>query len=294
MLAAEDSPGERRGDRAADDAGRPTGGPAAASAGAGTLAADPARYKPYYAIFDRGDAKIPGHDTRWVPQGLAYWPKRDALLISYYDGRKKKHSRLAAIDRSSGKRLQLYELNGDGHVGALAITGRYLWIGDSGKLHRYKLSVLDATGKLPRIKASESFKVKASSFAAVDGDKLWLGDFNSNTDSFAARYAVGPGGNLRYDRAQIPAPPQAQGLAIAGGTAIWSRSFGRKNDSIIDIGPLGGDTYSRSIVAPNMSEGIVIVNDELHVLYESGSDVYHDADYRVRTVHHGPVSKVLG
>ncbi len=259
-----------------------------------TGAADPKRYRPYYKIFDRGNAKIPGHDTRWVPQGLAYWPQRDALLISYYDGEKSKNSRLAAIDRASGKRLQLYELNGDGHVGALAIAGPYLWIGDSGKLHRYKISVLDATGELPRIKASESFKVKASSFAAVDGDKLWLGDFNRTTDSAAWRYAVGAGGELKYDGARIEAPPQAQGLAVADGKGIWSRSFGRDNDSIIDIGPLGPDTYTRSIVAPNMAEGMVIAKGELHVLYESGSDAYADADYRVRTVHHGPVGKVLG
>jgi hypothetical protein len=258
------------------------------------LADDPPRYKPYYAIFDRGDTKIPGHDTRWVPQGLAYWPQRDALLISYYDGRKEKNSRLAAIDRASGKRLQLYELNGDGHVGALAIAGPYLWIGDSGKLHRYDLSVLDATGELPRIKASESFDVKASSFATVEGDRLWLGDFDRNADSAAFRYAVGAGGELTYDGTQIHAPSRAQGLAIAGDQAIWSRSFGRDNDSRIEIGPLGGDSFPRSIVAPNMSEGMVIAQGELHVLYESGSAIYDDADYRVRTVHHGPVDKVLG
>ena len=257
-------------------------------------AADPARYRPYYAIFDRGDAKIPGHDTRWVPQGLAYWPQRDALLISYYDGQRTKNSRLAAIDRASGKRLQLYELNGDGHVGALAIAGPYLWIGDSGKLHRYALSVLDATGPLPRITASESFSVRASSFATVEGDKLWLGDFNQGTDSAAWRYAVDADGDLAYDGARIEAPPQAQGLAIADGKGIWSRSFGRDNDSVIDIGPLAGGTFPRSIVAPNMAEGMVIARGELHVLYESGSDIYSDADYRVRTVHHGPVGEVLG
>ena len=41
-------------------------------------AADPKRYKPYYKIFNRGNAKIPGHDTRWIPQGLTYWPEQDA------------------------------------------------------------------------------------------------------------------------------------------------------------------------------------------------------------------------
>jgi hypothetical protein len=257
------------------------------------LAQDPERYKPYYSIFERGGAKIPGHDTRWVPQGLAYWPQRDALLISYYDGEHEKNSRLAAIDRASGKRLQLYELHDDGHVGALAIAGPYLWVGDSGTLHRFDLSVLDATGELPRIEPSANFDVKASSFATVEGDKLWLGDFNRGAASAAYRYAVDAEGDLAYDGTRIHAPSQAQGLAIAGGTAIWSRSFGRDNDSRIDIGPLGADTFPRSIVAPSMVEGMVIAQGELHVLYESGSAVYADADYRVKTVHHGPIGKVL-
>src|SRR5262245_48940070 len=53
--------------------------------------------KPYYKIFNRGNAKIPGHDTRWIPQGVTYWPEQDALIISYYDGEHAKNSRLAAI-----------------------------------------------------------------------------------------------------------------------------------------------------------------------------------------------------
>lgn len=252
------------------------------------------RYAPYYALFDRGNAKIPGQDTRWVPQGLAYWPERDALVISYYDGDKQKNSRLAAIDRVSGRRLQLYELNGAGHVGALAISGRYLWIGDSRKLHRYKLSVLNATGALPRITASKSFKVKASSFATVEGDKLWLGDFDKAAHSSAWRYSVTARGNLKWDGSWIQAPPQAQGLAISGNMAIWSRSFGRHNDSLIDVGPLGGTTATRSILAPNMSQGLVVAGGELYVLYESGSGTYADADYRIKTVHHAPLAEVIG
>jgi hypothetical protein len=49
----------------------------------GAEAADPPRYKAYYDIFNRGNSPIPGDGTRWVPQGLTYWPDRDALIISY-------------------------------------------------------------------------------------------------------------------------------------------------------------------------------------------------------------------
>jgi hypothetical protein len=50
----------------------------------------------------------------------------------------------------------------------------------------------------------------------------------------------------------------------------------------------------RSIVAPNMSEGVVFGHGKVHVLYESGAKMYKDADYRVKTVHHGPTSALLG
>jgi hypothetical protein len=96
--------------------------------------ADPERYKPYYKIFNRGNAKIPGHDTRWIPQGLTYWPEQDALIISYYDGEHGKNSRLAVIDRESGAKQKILELPEDGHVGGLAMTPSYLWVASSGKV----------------------------------------------------------------------------------------------------------------------------------------------------------------
>jgi hypothetical protein len=259
-------------------------------------AADPPRYKPYYDIFDRGKTEIPGHDTKWTPQGLAYWPERDALIISYYDGTKKERSRLAVIDRASGKRLQLFELPGTGHVGALAMSDNYLWVGDGGRVSRYPKAALGATGALPRLTPAGSWKVKASSYMTIVGKKMWLGNYDKNKGSAAYRYTLGKGGVPKDDNVSIPTPSQVQGMAITGSTVIWSRSTGRDNDSLLEVRPLSAPTgpAGRSIVAPNMSEGIVIAANELHVLYESGSATYKDADYRVRTVHHAPLKSVTG
>jgi hypothetical protein len=43
-----------------------------------------------------------------------------------------------------------------------------------------------------------------------------------------------------------------------------------------------------------MAEGMVFAGGEIHVLYESGSDEYADADYRVRTIHHAPAHRLGG
>jgi hypothetical protein len=260
------------------------------------LAADPARYRTYYAIFDRGAAKIPGHDTRWTPQGLAYWPEQDALVISYYDGRKQLPSRLAVVSRSSGARLKILELPTSGHVGGLSMSKNYLWVADGGRVTRFKKAALAGTPSYGRLPASGSYPTRASSFMTIVGSKLWVGDYQKDRGSFAYRYTLGKGGIPRYDGVLMSVPSQTQGMAITRDRVIWSRSTGRDNDSRIDVRPLGAPTSSagRSIVAPNMSEGLTLAQGELHVVYESGSATYDDADYRVRTVHHAPLGKLLG
>jgi hypothetical protein len=43
-----------------------------------------------------------------------------------------------------------------------------------------------------------------------------------------------------------------------------------------------------------MAEGMVLAGGEIHVLYESGSAHYADADYRVRTIHHARAGALGG
>src|SRR3954454_8591191 len=141
-------------------------------------AADPKRYKTYYKLFNRGNAKIPGHDTRWIPQGLTYWPEQDALIISYYDGQHVKNSRLAVIDRASGTKKKILELPEQGHVGGLAMSRLYLWVANSGKLSRISKSALADTGNGGRLRVDSTQKAPATSFATMEGDHiLWLGNY---------------------------------------------------------------------------------------------------------------------
>ena len=50
---------------------------------------------------------------------------------------------------------------------------------------------------------------------------------------------------------------------------------------------------TRRVVAPNMSEDLATVGGELYVVYESGARKYADADYKVRTIHHGPLGELV-
>jgi hypothetical protein len=258
-------------------------------------AADPPRYKAYYRIFHRGKTLIPGHDTRYVPQGLAYWPQQAALLISYYDS-KGGHSRLAIVDRASGAKRKILVLNTGGHVGGLAATKSYIWVANNGKVVRYAKATLAAAKDGSTVKGAGSYEVKASSYVTVRGNRMWVGQFNDHANGTAYRYTIGAGEKPHYDGVSFATPSQVQGMAVTSRNVIWSRSYGRDNDSLLDIRPIGAPngTAIKAVVAPNMSEGLAIAGGTLHVVYESGSGAYANADYRVKTIHHGPLSKLGG
>jgi hypothetical protein len=100
--------------------------------------AEPARYRAYYERFSHGPALLPGHDTSLVPQGLTYWVKRDALIVSYYDS-DGGPSRLAIVDRAGGRYIKTLLLRTTGHVGGLGMTlSGYLFVASDGKLFRYR------------------------------------------------------------------------------------------------------------------------------------------------------------
>lgn len=260
-------------------------------------AKDPGDLKRYYGMFDRGAAKIPGHDTPWTPQGLTHWPEQNALVISYYDSTGKNNSRLAIVNRDTGARMKLVQLNTKGHVGGLAMTAGHLWVANGGKIVRYTKAALAGVGELGMLTSNGAKKVAASSYLTADGSSLWVGSFTkgASTPGVAYRHDVSAKGALSGAKQSISTPSQVQGMAFAGGKIVWSRSYGRDNRSRIDVAPAGNPTQpSRIIRAPNMSEGIVVVGDRLRVVYESASSTYADASYRVKTVHSGNLAAILG
>lgn len=183
-------------------------------ASAAVHAADPPRYRAYYAIFDRGGALIPYHDSRWVPQGLTYWPEADALVISYYDAGHS-NSGIAVVDRATGKRLKTLTLPDDGHVGGLAMTPNYLWVASSGKVDRYAKSALSSAPEGGTVVRDRSFTLKASSFITVTGSKMWVGRYEAHSNGAAYRYTIGPGETPRYDAVTFAIPSGVQGMAVA-------------------------------------------------------------------------------
>ena len=104
---------------------------------------------------------------------------------------------------------------------------------------------------------------------------------------------------IAYPDYFISIPDEVQGIAFLDDRIVLSQSYGRRNDSRLSVytSPLGGDPDGfftlkngqevpvwilddvnkiREITAPPMSEGICLVEGQVAVLFESGSDKYRD------------------
>jgi hypothetical protein len=257
-------------------------------------AADPPRYRAYYKLFDRGPANVPGLNTSLVPQGLTYWAARDALIISYYDSAGGP-SRIAVVDRKSGRYIKTLLLRTTGHVGGIGMTqSGHLWVATDKKVFRYPARTLDRGAEGRKVDSDRTYNVPASSFVGVRGNDLWVGQFKRSGTAFAYPYRVDSFGGLERGGPAFAVPTNTQGMAVTDRHFIFSRSFGRNSDSQIKSVGRGSAGDGPSLTAPNMAEGMVFAGGEIHVLYESGAKHYSDADYRVRTIHHAPVAALGG
>lgn len=256
---------------------------------------EPARFREYYQVFHRGPADVPGLGSGLVPQGLTYWPQHDALIISYYDA-DHHPSRIAIVDRQSGRYIKTLLLRTTGHVGGIGMTqSGHLWVASDGKLFRYPASTLDRGSEGATIDSDHTYKVEASSFIGVQGNNLWVGEFSDKPGAARAYpYQVDAAGALSRSGAAVPVPVNTQGMAVTDRHFIFSSSSGRNHHSTIASFSRGVAIDGPHLIAPNMAEGMVAAEGEVYVLYESGAKKYANASYRVRTIDHAPAAALGG
>lgn len=249
-------------------------------------AAAPGDYPEYESWFCAPPAeKMPFTDGDWIPQGLTKWGE-DRLVISYDhwdkpDGEADPvNSRLAIVDRATGRFIKWLRLDTDGHVGGLAMTSEWLWVATDGWVYRYKRSQLGkASGS--DVYRSYAKNVKgAASYAFAEGETVWVGDFTSGNDyQWMYQYTQNADDELIYKQDRRT-PSKVQGVALTPTKIIWSQSYGRGNPSKLIIWKRD-EAYDRDhyeygnvVEAPSMSEGLVILRNRLVVIYESGSNKY--------------------
>jgi hypothetical protein len=219
-----------------------------------------------------------GDESDWVPQGLGYDPSTDELLTTYYSSPDGTPDRDAGIllsiqDRATGNEVLSALLAGPDHGGGVAIDGDHVWVTSSdGYVYLYSMADIKAANGAS-VQPQTRFPVPASAYLTVHRGRLYLGSFDEEDPGSVYSVPLGADGQPSGPPVfEATAPPRSQGLAVTDEGLVFSTSWGRKNPSeLISISHSGEVEH---LTAPNMSEGLVIVNGQVYVVYESGASAY--------------------
>lgn len=221
----------------------------------------------YQTLWDiGGDGPIiPGLVQDLVPQGIAYYPDMNWLLIVSYlnDDRPGTVSILDATTGNLIKSVVLYMQDGTpylGHAGGIAISKEHAWISSGTSLYKFKLDALIQAQDNDEIRFIDQIKVPVkASYTAFANGVLWVGEFyeagsyptdashHQTTRSGEKHFAwiagyeldsitdshpqlIGNGNTAIPDKI-LSVRDKVQGVAITNDAIILSTSFGRNKDS---------------------------------------------------------------
>jgi uncharacterized protein YukE len=251
-------------------------------------------------------------DGEWIPQGLAYHPGDDQLLLSYYSGHSDTDSLLSVLDENSGEEVTHVRLGGlpfnpfstaPNHSGGVAVDGDTVWVtssegDDRSYVYRYSLADIEAAGAGETVPATGKFEVAASSYATFAEGRLWVGSFTEHGPGALYSYDVDRNGAVAGTPSETHVVPEKiQGVVVRDGEFILSQSYGRDNtSSLLTQGrddPFGY-LYPERLTMPNMAEGIAEVDGDVVTLYESGAEEYADGDWPSDRMTRTPVEDLTG
>ncbi len=264
-------------------------------------------YPTYNSRFWSGPAI--GHLSNYIPQGLAYWSAKDALITTYYDEDDTGAKALISVRNRLGNQTERkWVTMVGGHAGGAVVHGKYLWVSSTSVnglswVYRYSLSRLAAAKPHQYLTWDKAFRVETSSYVTVRAGDLWVGRHTTdiNTSGTMYRYNITATGNLSAKPiASMTTPSQVQGASFSNGRVIYSRSYGRTKASTITVVNLSSGRTS-SFAAPSMIQGSALAAGWYYLTTESGASHYrYGEDGRGRSLnpitntHYASVSGLTG
>lgn len=238
-----------------------------------------------------------GHLGGYVPQSIAYWKAKDALVLSYYDEDYAGSPALLSVRNRLGKKNERKWIKiVGGHAGGVVVGTKYLWVAstdvnDKPYVYRYSLKRLAKAEHGSYLTYGKRFAVAASSYVTLRGGDLWVGQHSTGLFGTMYRYSISKTGRLstKYTSLMIT-PNKVQGAVFSGNHVIYSRSWGRTNASTITVTNLKAKK-SRSFSAPSMTQGATIADGWYYLATESGASRYkNNEDGKGRSIN--PIGKV--
>lgn len=264
-------------------------------------------YHEFYSI-DKKEAKIPGLNAGFVPQGITLNTETDTFIMAGYTT-KNRPSRLYTKSHK-GHKSSYFEMYSEGkpfygHTGGIQYyKGKLYLANESDGVYIFDASLTDKN-KNSSGKVEIGSKVNVnnhSSFAFSDSNSVYIGEFGNgkeypctNTityngitnDSIITKYADG---DLSKPVAVYSIPDLVQGFCITeNGTIVLSTSWGvnpsefliYEADEVIETGSAyqGLPLYflgepGRKLKAPQMSEDLDLVEGRPFTYSESASNKY--------------------
>ena len=231
-----------------------------------------------------------GDDRSWIPQGLGYDPLTGTLLQGYYTKDEEGHGKdsyLALIDEATGRETGEVKLGGavddrgaplpgghPTHAGGVTVDGDTVYVADNGRLYTYSLEAIRSAGPGETVPQTgkPQLGLQGGSYSAMKDGRLYLGDHEKDTLHV---YERAGGEWVQVDT--ITTPPNVQGVLVRDDEIVYSASTGRHEaHSQLYVGGFDG-SYGDPYLLPSMSQGVVEVDGELVVTYESGAEEFDHA-----------------
>ncbi|MFY1831617.1 hypothetical protein ACN47A_37230 [Myxococcus fulvus] len=250
-------------------------------------------------------------DAGWTPQGQGYDAKRDQVLTTYYaEGR---GVLLSLQDKDSGVEAQQVRLGGSStnpaagapsHGGGVSTDGEFVYVSDTHHLYVYRREDIENAkpgAEVPAFQVTEVPSgegltdpatgiglVSAGSYMTVSDGYAYIGSYSKDGDGKAGavwRYEIDEKtGEIIEGSRQGPirAPDRAQGMTVVDGALLFTTG-----DQKLVYQPFEGtpDSFTADISErKDISNGLIdpyaqgfnIIDGELWVTYESGSEKYRD------------------
>jgi hypothetical protein len=249
-------------------------------------------------------------DSGWTPQGQGYDEGRGQVLTTYYRELNLPFVDFGAVilsiqDKNSGNEKLTARLGGNGefpapsHGGGVSTDGKYVYVADTDNIYTYtRKDIVEAgrTGtaaepidvmRVPKDTVdpnSDTELISNGSFMTVKGRYAYVGGYSENGDGKAGavwRYEIDRDtGKLIKGSRQGPirAPDQAQGIAVVDGALLFTTGKHELVYQPYDKKSFEADIGDRKDISNGRidpyAQGLNIIDGEVWVTYESGSEKY--------------------
>lgn len=240
------------------------------------------------------------------PQGICFTDKY--VFVTFYTAETDGLGNIMIFAKESGEYQLSLGMDENSHLGGIAYDGENIWVCNSSKMSIERIpydficqSIEEYKGESLDIRnIAEGYHVNIiPSCITFFNGRLWVAAHTKQTNSQMIAYIFSETENrLSFDDIYF-IPSKVQGVVFdENGRVYLSTSYGRRKSSYLKVYSSveemskNVDNYETAIEMPPCSEGIDIREEQLYIIFESGSEKYLEGtDGKGKSL--APLDKIL-